>query len=68
MIALLRAILAALAILAGAVSGLVSGAQHHEKAPVTCQEDDECWDCHAMGNGVCGTDLAGNVIHGTIKP
>jgi hypothetical protein len=20
----------------------------------TCQEDDLCWDCHAMGNHVCG--------------
>lgn len=24
-----------------------------------CQEDDECWDCHADGNGICGTDRNG---------
>ena len=23
-------------------------------APLTCVEDDPCWDCKTMGNGVCG--------------
>lgn len=22
--------------------------------PATCQEDDPCWDCHSLGNRVCG--------------
>lgn len=22
-----------------------------------CQEDQMCWDCHSMGNKVCGSDL-----------
>jgi hypothetical protein len=21
---------------------------------ITCQEDEPCWDCTSMGNGVCG--------------
>lgn len=24
---------------------------------VRCYEDDECWDCHADGNNICGVDL-----------
>lgn len=24
--------------------------------PVTCMEDDPCWDCNTMGNGLCGPD------------
>lgn len=32
---------------------------HHAAQPdrlerVTCQEDEPCWDCNAMGNHVCG--------------
>lgn len=23
-------------------------------APATCQEDDPCWDCRALGNRICG--------------
>lgn len=23
--------------------------------PISCQEDDPCWDCHTMGNHICGT-------------
>ncbi len=25
-----------------------------QPAPVACQEDDPCWDCSTMGNGICG--------------
>lgn len=23
-------------------------------APAPCEEDESCWDCETMGNGVCG--------------
>jgi hypothetical protein len=23
-------------------------------ASITCQEDDPCWDCHSLGNRICG--------------
>lgn len=25
-----------------------------EPVPADCQEDEPCWDCSTMGNGVCG--------------
>lgn len=27
--------------------------------PVSCQEDDPCWDCPTMGDGVCGVPDGG---------
>jgi LPXTG-motif cell wall-anchored protein len=27
-------------------------------APQWCQEDEPCWDCHTMGNKICGTQSA----------
>lgn len=27
-----------------------------------CEEDQRCWDCDTMGNGVCGEDLPLGVI------
>lgn len=30
----------------------------HDTPPaVTCAEDDPCWDCHTMGNHVCGPEF-----------
>lgn len=34
----------------------------HKDAPGPgdlCFEDDECWDCHADGNGICTTEIGG---------
>lgn len=37
------------------------------KAGDLCMEDDECWDCHADGNGICGTDVGGEQLQGGIN-
>lgn len=42
------------------VGTVVSPALHHHVRLVTaapaCYEDDPCWDCRVMGNGICGTE------------
>jgi hypothetical protein len=32
------------------------GIKHVPTAPVSypCEEDEDCWDCHTMGNKICG--------------
>ncbi len=27
-------------------------------AQARCEEDQPCWDCHTMGNLICGSDLS----------
>jgi len=56
-------------LIAGAVSlaslsgGVVASC---EPEPVACQEDDPCWDCATMGNGLCGPLLAYAEPHGLV--
>ena len=33
-------------------SGTIPPVEYHDS--LTCQEDMPCWDCHTMGNEVCG--------------
>lgn len=46
---------AVLALSAGLTLGAVDASRNtiHTPAP-QCQEDESCWDCHALGNRVCG--------------
>lgn len=34
----------------------------------TCQEDEPCWDCHTMGNHICGPSPAVIAYEGTLGP
>ena len=34
--------------------GLASHVHAHPGHSEQCQEDDPCWDCHTMGNRICG--------------
>jgi hypothetical protein len=45
----------ALAVGAAALALLGAGAPAHKQhAPIKCQEDMPCWNCHTMGNKQCG--------------
>jgi hypothetical protein len=35
-------------------TGYGDGYSNGQKDTTTCQEDDPCWDCHTMGNHICG--------------
>jgi hypothetical protein len=50
---ILFGILASLLVLVGADA---YSHTHQSRAPVTCQEDEPCWNCATMGNRVCGVD------------
>lgn len=39
---------------AGIIGGIFSLPEGKPRSPVTCQEDEPCWDCQTMGNHVCG--------------
>ena len=59
----------ATAMLAGVVTlGLLApepgGVRETGRTSVTCAEDDPCWDCHTMGNRVCG----GPTVSGLVVP
>ena len=46
-------------------SALVIGGCSQSTAPKAaekCEEDQPCWDCNTMGNGVCGKDLPQGVV------
>lgn len=46
-------------------SALVIGGCSQSTAPKAaekCEEDQPCWDCDTMGNGVCGEDLPTGVV------
>jgi hypothetical protein len=52
----MKKIIAAVAI----ASALVLGGCSHSSEPQNaqrCEEDQPCWDCDTMGNGICGEDL-----------
>jgi hypothetical protein len=36
------------------VGTIVGTADEPPGAQTECQEDESCWDCETMGNGVCG--------------
>jgi hypothetical protein len=38
----------------GITATAVTAASGHHAPVVQCQEDDPCWDCHSLGNRVCG--------------
>lgn len=53
----------ALLILLGAacaepVTGNYPGNQRWENV---CEEDQPCWDCHTMGNRICGPEIPGGL-------
>ena len=53
------AVAIALSITLGACYARVGGDRmlNPPKPPVvTCQEDDPCWNCHTMGNLICGEE------------
>jgi hypothetical protein len=52
---ILFGILASLLVLVGADAYAHSHARL-TLVPVTCQEDEPCWNCATMGNRVCGVD------------
>lgn len=43
-----------LAILIALIGILVLASPATGSAPTRCAEDDPCWNCHTMGNLICG--------------
>lgn len=43
----------------GSTIPVANAAQHTDKCGAPCQEDEPCWDCHTMGNRVCGPPASG---------
>ena len=35
---------------------IVAVVSNESDEPARCQEDEACWDCETMGNGVCGPE------------
>lgn len=48
----------ALFVLGSAAVDAISGLTAEFGTPATCQEDEACWDCNTMGNGLCSADDA----------
>lgn len=55
-----RSLAMALALLGGCGAAATA---HEDTAATECREDEPCFDCGWMGNGVCGTDPAPLRIH-----
>jgi hypothetical protein len=50
---MVRTVAATAGALAVAVSTIGGTGTHR---PTTCHEDEACWNCHTMGNKLCGSD------------
>lgn len=55
-------IIAALLIAATAIISPIAATTAAPANTATCMEDEPCWDCHTMGNMICGNGLA-LVVH-----
>lgn len=58
----MKKIIAALAVTTALVLTGCSEAKTTNKTSVACEEDQPCWDCHTMGNKVCGEELPQGVV------